>query len=147
MTGGSRRQLCFCIALSVFIVTIFSCTGGAGSSKNVVSGMIRVMIDSVQQRFDTIRLGRLNEGEVASGLFFVVNDKQLPLVISNIVTGCGCTTTQYDSQPIMPGEEREIKYMFDTHGRRGLQLKTIDIISAEYLMNRIVIEADVTDRK
>lgn len=109
--------------------------------------MIRVMIDSVQQRFDTIRLGRLNEGEVASGLFFVVNDKQLPLVISNIVTGCGCTTTQYDSQPIMPGEEREIKYMFDTHGRRGLQLKTIDIISAEYLMNRIVIEADVTDRK
>lgn len=144
--GKARRLLCFCIALTVFIASTFSCMGEAGRSKSVVSGVVRVTIDSIQLRFDTIRLGRLNEGEVVAGMFVVVNDKQRPLVISNIVTGCGCTTTQYDSQPIMPGEEREIKYMFDTRGRRGVQLKTIDIISADYLMNRIVIEADLTDR-
>lgn len=83
------------------------------------------------------------EGEQISGKFIVENNKEEPLVITNIVTGCGCTTTSYDTKPIKPGEQTEVRFTFDSKGRQGLQIKTIDVISADFLMTRVVIQADI----
>ena len=69
-----------------------------------------------------------SDGSV-SHTFTVVNNGELPLVISRAVASCGCTQPEWTKEPIAPGKTGEIKVTFDTSGRPGPFTKTISVYS------------------
>jgi len=48
-----------------------------------------------------------------SALFYVQNTGDAPLVISNLVTSCGCTTATLTSGVIAPGRRADLEVVFD----------------------------------
>lgn len=94
--------------------------------------------------YDTIRMGRMAEGEVLEGRFRVANVSERPLVIVQVITGCGCTTADYDPAPIAPGDTILMTWRFDSRGRLGQQFKSIEIITAERQCATIYLDGEVT---
>jgi len=74
-----------------------------------------------------IDFGTHNEGEILDTVFKFTNTGEIPLVITNVKTSCGCTTPYWPKKPIQPGESDEIKVRFNTNHKRGKQTKTITI--------------------
>jgi len=73
--------------------------------------------------------GKLIQGEVATYDFIFTNTGKSDLVISQVNTSCGCTVPKFPKEPIKPGEKGTIKVSFDSSGRKGVQNKTITVVS------------------
>ena len=71
--------------------------------------------------------GKINEGQKLAISFRFKNTGNQPLVIESVRPGCGCTVADFPREPIAPGGENEITGEFDSHGREGLQHKTITV--------------------
>ena len=65
----------------------------------------------------------------ASHVFTVMNNGELPLVISRVVASCGCTTPEWTKEPIAPGKTGQIKVTYNPAGRPGKFVKTISVYS------------------
>lgn len=94
-----------------------------------LSGRIVTVSDTilVAGGTDTVRFGRMRSGEIAVKPLLLHNTTQYPLTISSYVRSCGCTTLEYENQPLVPGEKRPLTLTFDSRGERGWQLKTVEI--------------------
>jgi hypothetical protein len=78
----------------------------------------------------TYDFGDINEADgPVSHTFTVINNGELPLVITRVVASCGCTTPDWTKEPIAPGKTGEVKATFDPNGRPGRSTKTISVYS------------------
>lgn len=93
---------------------------------------------------DTVRLGRLHEGEQARVNLLLRNETARPMVILQHELTCGCIALEYDRRPVLPSESLSVQIDFDTRGLYGWQLKLFRLRPAgarEPL--RIYVEAEV----
>lgn len=93
---------------------------------------------------DTVRFGRMHEGEIAEKPLQLVNESSKPMVIRQVERTCGCTTLEFENEPLMPGESRQMTLRFDARGEWGWQLKLLRLYlneSEEPL--RLFVEADI----
>lgn len=91
--------------------------------------------------------GTLKEGPVATYSFEVKNTGNAPVVISNAMASCGCTTPEWKKDPIMPGATAVIKVGYNTPGRPGSFTKTITVTSnAENSTVVLTIKGNVTPK-
>ncbi|UZR95414.1 DUF1573 domain-containing protein [Chondrinema litorale] len=94
-----------------------------------------------EQTFD---FGDITQGDKVTHSFKVTNTGNTPLIISNVLTTCGCTAPNYTSEPILPDQEGKIEIAFDSRGKSGIQNKIITIISnAVTPQTKIKISANV----
>jgi len=75
----------------------------------------------------------IDYGEIAKGsdgvrVFEFTNTGDVPLVISNVRSSCGCTIPKKPKDPIAPGATGEIEVKYDTN-RVGPIRKTITVES------------------
>lgn len=61
-----------------------------------------------------------NYGKIAKGsngvrIFKYTNTGSVPLIITNAKGSCGCTVPSYSKEPLLPGENAEIKVKYDTN--------------------------------
>jgi hypothetical protein len=87
--------------------------------------------DGPRMTFDntTHNFGDVLQGDTVSHNFRFTNSGNQPLVISNVVTTCGCTVPEWPKGPIAPNQTGQIEVKFDSKGRSGLQNKVVTIIS------------------
>jgi hypothetical protein len=52
--------------------------------------------------------------------FEFTNSSSTPFIIENISTTCGCTTPEYNKEPVLPGRSGIIRVSFDPTGRPGV---------------------------
>ncbi len=99
--------------------------GAADSSSAVIAG------DAAVIRFETpnYSFGTVNQGEKVSYSYKFKNDGKSPLIITNAEASCGCTVPEVPKEPIKPGEEGEIKVVFNSEGKVGLQDKVVTVTS------------------
>lgn len=71
-----------------------------------------------------IDLGAVKKGETRSFEFEYTNVGSVPLTIA-LVQACDCTTTEYDTSPLAPGESAVLKVTFDSSEKD--EPETIDI--------------------
>jgi hypothetical protein len=91
--------------------------------------------------------GESMEGETLEHTFKFVNEGKEPLVISNILTSCGCTVIDWSRKPIGPGKKGEIKARFNTTNRIGLQNKSFIVLSnSSNYQEEIKIKVNVIPR-
>jgi outer membrane biosynthesis protein TonB len=58
--------------------------------------------------------GTLEQYSDGSCSFTFKNKGNEPLVITKVITSCGCTVPDYPQRPIMPGQESQINVTYDT---------------------------------
>lgn len=124
---------------SVFVVTAFaglsvSCGGGkrsaaggeTGDDTRAAKGFVVELSDSLirHRGADTIKFGRVREGERVVREFKIKNADDKAMVITNLDLSCGCIEAEYPKQPLKPGEERDMKFTLDTRSMGGWVFKT-----------------------
>jgi hypothetical protein len=73
--------------------------------------------------------GKIKEGDNLNVVFHFKNTGTKPLVISNVVAGCGCTVPETPKKPYAPGESGEIKASFNSSGKVGANSKQVTVYS------------------
>ena len=93
---------------------------------------------------DTIRFGRLHSGEIAVMRFHLLNASSRPTAVVASERSCGCTTLEFDREPVAPGAARRLRLRFDSRGEHGWQLKTVDLhLAGAARPLRIFVEAEI----
>ena len=82
--------------------------------------------------------GDITEGEKVSYIFKFKNTGTAPLLISDVVSKCGCTSPQYSKVPVMPGGCGEITIIFNSAGKQGIYNKTVGIQSNAVPVNLFI---------
>ena len=101
-----------------------------------ISSSAQETLEEIDLTFPIVRFfetemdfGESMEGETLEHTFKFINEGKEPLVISNILTSCGCTIVDWSRNPIGPGKKGEIKARFNTTNRIGLQNKSLIVLS------------------
>jgi len=132
----------------IFCCTIiFSCNESETSGKKIeemkideAASIIRnpvSAIDEVDAEFvpemtfeeTTHDFGSVKEGEKVEYTFKFKNTGEVPLLIGNAKSTCGCTVPTYPKGYVQPGKTGKIKVVFDTKSLSGFQTKPITITS------------------
>jgi len=88
--------------------------------------------------------GDLTQGDKLNHTFEFTNTGDQPIVISNVITTCGCTATKWTKKPVPPGKSGQVKITFDSSGKMGKQNKIITVVSnADPQLYRLSITASV----
>ncbi len=73
--------------------------------------------------------GDIAQGDKVDYTFEFTNDGDAPVIISNVITSCGCTASSWPKEPIAPGQSSKIDVTFNSSGKIGHQNKVITIMS------------------
>ena len=73
--------------------------------------------------------GTLLQGEVVSYSFHFNNIGDMPLIISEVGSSCGCTVGDYPREPIAPGKSGDIKVTYNSAGHHGFQSRFLTVMS------------------
>jgi hypothetical protein len=73
--------------------------------------------------------GQLIQGEKVSCVFKFTNTGKADLILVKVSASCGCTASSYSHDPIKPGEEGKIEITFDSNNQKGIQNKTITVLT------------------
>ena len=96
----------------------------SADSKNNAIAMPEISFSKTEHDF-----GKLIQGEKVSYIFKFTNTGNAPLLISKVSASCGCTASKYPKEPVAPGEEAKLEVTFDSAGQRGVQNKTITVMT------------------
>ncbi|MCP4217350.1 MAG: DUF1573 domain-containing protein [bacterium] len=75
----------------------------------------------------TVDFGEADSGKIIDLEFKFKNSGNVPLIIKNLSTSCGCTATKLEKKEYQPGEEGSIPVKFNTRGYTGKVTKSITI--------------------
>jgi hypothetical protein len=131
----------------VALATLAGCGGGSKPLRATGGAVFEISPEIIAPGADTlVSLGKMRSGEVVRYDAGIRNTGSEPLVIRNVSTSCGCTTLEYEKQPIAPGAEGRISIRFDSGGMSGMQRKLVEITtSAGPRPFKVMLEAEVTD--
>lgn len=113
---------------------LVACTGQNGSERSNKETSETIAQDPYKQAiisFDRLRhdFGTIIEGEMVVCYFEYENNGDGALIITSVDVSCGCTTPDWNDQPLSPGEKESLKIIFDTTGRNGVQQKVVTVYS------------------
>jgi hypothetical protein len=88
--------------------------------------------------------GAIPVGKPVSKVFHFKNVSEVPIVIDNVRTTCGCTNTEWDEEPVLPGATGTITVVFDAVMPKYFRKKVIvwfdGLPRAEHLFVEGVVE-------
>jgi len=87
---------------------------------------------------DTFFFGEVDEGAVINHKFKFTNTGNVPLLIHDARSTCGCTIPQWPKAPIQPGEGGVLKVKFDTDNKDGYQDKPVTVLANTYPNSTVV---------
>lgn len=68
----------------------------------------------IEFKSETIDYGEIKKGSDGIRIFEFTNTGNVPLVITNVTSSCGCTIPKKPEEPIQPGETGEIQVKYNT---------------------------------
>lgn len=122
-----------------------------GSSARRSGGTSAGLVITVDERTltaggtDTLRFGRMHEGEIAELHFRLHNATAQPLVLLGCDRSCGCVSLDYEPRPVLPDSAARFTARFDTRGEWGWQLKLLTLrFHGTAATLRLFVEAEVS---
>lgn len=101
----------------------------------------KIEFETTSHNFGTIS----ENGGKAIYDFAFKNIGNAPLILTNVRAGCGCTTPEWNRQPVAPGESGHIKVSYDPKNRPGSFVKSITVNSnAENSVISLTIRGNVS---
>lgn len=135
--------------LSIFLFSLFLLTACNNSSdEKTLSTDLVTNPKSATQPSDKMPVltfdktehdfGTILQGERVSYTFHFTNTGNMPLIISNVKTSCGCTIGDFSRAPVEPGKQGTIKATYDSKGHQGMQTRTLTVVS-NTIPNQLVL--------
>src|SRR5690554_3548329 len=123
------------LSLATISFLLFSC-GGNQQTEAQIGQYTTIEVDEVY-----------NAGSVVKAKIEIKNTGDYPLVIADIKPACNCTVSEYDREPIAPGETTIVKATLDTDATgKGLVNKPITIsANTRPSTTTVTIQANVID--
>jgi hypothetical protein len=90
------------------VLSILMCSCGGTPTEAEIGQYTTIEVNK------TYEGGRVAKGEIIEAKIEVKNTGDYPLVIANIKPACSCTVSDYDEEPIAPGESTVIEANVDT---------------------------------
>jgi hypothetical protein len=93
-------------------------------------------------------IGKVKQGQVAEVSWRLKNTGTKPLVIAQVLPGCGCTVAEKPEEPIMPGGESVIRAKFNSSGQHeGEHRKYLSVVAntKETTNYQLQFRAEVTN--
>lgn len=140
------RYLLRGMLLTAVVAGLAACKPRTAARQLSPAGRIIALTDSVLRNggSDTIRFGHLGSGEIALSRFRIENRTEKPVVVTSYRTSCGCTSLEFDKQPVPPGGTLPVEITFDSRGEHGWQLKSVELLIAGAPRTfRLLVEADI----
>ncbi len=111
--------------LFLFVIGLFlvGTVTAQNSGSETASGP---QITFAESSFD---FGDIKQGDKVEHTFTFKNSGTEPLILSNVLTTCGCTATNWPRDPIAPGKGGEITVKFNSAGKMGRQNKVVTVVS------------------
>ena len=99
------RYLLRGMLLTAVVAGLAACKPRTAARQLPPAGRIIALTDSVLRNggSDTIRFGHLGSGEIALSRLRIENRTEKPVVVTSYRTSCGCTSLEFDKQPVPPG--------------------------------------------
>ena len=113
--------------LSLAFIFMYGCK--AGEEKTTVehnTSVSEAVIEFSELEHD---FGIVTEGEKVGWYFKYKNVGGSDLLISNVITTCGCTAPHYSKKPLAAGGEEVMQVIFDSNGKSGKEIKNVKIES------------------
>lgn len=107
------------ISVLTVVMALFAVSLYADSKK------ANIVVTESEYNFGTIKEA---DGKV-SHEFEIKNTGDAPLVITRVISSCGCTTPSYSKEPIAPGKTGSVTVTYDPAGRVYPFVKTVSIYS------------------
>ncbi len=85
-------------------------------------------VAKIEFKESVIDYGDIERGSDGVRVFEFTNTGNIPLVISNVTSSCGCTIPKKPTEPIAPGKTGVIEVKYDTN-RVGPIRKTVTVTS------------------
>lgn len=86
--------------------------------------------------------GKIPQGKPVYHFFMITNTGKEPMVISNVQTSCGCTTPEWDKEPISPGGTSKIRVGYNAAAEGHFE-KYITVSYNQNLSKQIKINGTV----
>ena len=120
--------------MSLFMMTACGEQGGDNLSTDLVTNPKSATESSYKQaaiKFNKEEhdFGTLLQGEVVTYSFHFTNTGNMPLIISEVGSSCGCTVGDYPREPIAPGKTGDIKVTYNSAGHHGFQSRFLTVMS------------------
>jgi len=98
----------------ILLITLLGCVIAlnaqeTSTAKVDTSQMAKIVFDKTVYEYGTIAKG--SEGTC---IFKFSNRGKVPLLLSTVKAGCGCTTPSWSKEPIAPGKTGEISVKYNT---------------------------------
>lgn len=91
----------------------------------------------------TIDFGKIKEADgLVSGSFWFINRSGKPVQIDFVATSCGCTTADYPTKPVGPGQMCELVVRFNPANMSGKVYRDVTVVT-KTSEDRLTITADV----
>lgn len=89
--------------------------------------------------------GKISQGEVRAYSYKFTNTGNAPLIISEVSASCGCTVARdFPKGKIKPGEGGAINVEFDSDGKWGEQVVTVNVTTnAVPALTQLLIRTDI----
>jgi len=71
--------------------------------------------------------GEITKGSIVTHEFAFTNTGTKPLIISEVIASCGCTTPDFTKSPVLPDKKGSVTVTFDSSGYTGTVNKTVRI--------------------
>jgi len=115
------KKLIFSIVMIAIAITTVNAQDAASIPQNPNGPDIK-FVNAVHD------YGTIIQGADGNCEFKFKNTGKEPLILSNVVSSCGCTVPSWNREPIIPGKEGIIKVKYDTN-RIGMIGKQITVMS------------------
>ncbi|MGF7039585.1 DUF1573 domain-containing protein [Mucilaginibacter lappiensis] len=102
-------------------------TGDSTANKTAATTANAAIAPVMKFEKESHDFGKIKQGDKVSYDFKFINNGKSPLIITDAVASCGCTTPEWPKTPVKPGESGLIKVVFNSAGKTGLQDKQITI--------------------
>ncbi|MEZ4886172.1 MAG: DUF1573 domain-containing protein [Chitinophagales bacterium] len=89
--------------------------------------------DEKEYNFGTVKVGTKVEHD-----YYFTNTGEVPLIIVDANSTCGCTIPEVPTEPIPPGGRSKVKVTFDSTGKIGMQDKHVTIIANTSPQNTVI---------
>lgn len=109
------------VVLLALLIMLASC-GSQSPTSNKNNGTPIIYFENTNHTF-----GNLLQGEVVTHAFVFRNIGNADLLITDVSASCGCTLAKYPEKPIHPGDSGKIEIEFNSIGREGRQIKTVNV--------------------
>ena len=128
------KYLMFAAVMAVFALTACDGKNEGKLSTDLVTSPKSASETSEKQaviKFDKEEhnFGTLLQGEVVTYSFHFTNTGNMPLIISEVGSSCGCTVGDYPRKPIEPGKTGDIKVSYNSAGHHGFQSRFLTVMS------------------